>query len=134
LKSGKKMALMLAETAYGGMASDIELLDVRSQCEYADFFLVISAKNKIHVDALKDRFVEFASDNKVRVCGTDGRSESGWVIVDLGDLLIHIFLSNTRDYYSLDSIWGDAKSVPLELSDVKEPAAKTKKPARKKKT
>jgi len=113
MKPGKAMARRLAEVAREGLAFDVELLDVSRCCEYAGWFLVVSAKNRIHIDALRDRFIEFAKEKKTRLFGVDGRAESGWIILDFGDVIAHIFLPQVREYYDLPAILGGAKTVDL---------------------
>ncbi len=121
MKSGKLLARKLADVAFGGIAFDIELLDVRKNCEFTNYFLIMSGKNRIHLDALRDRIMEFASKNGVPHYGHEGKPDSGWIIIDFGDLIVHIFLPEMRGFYNLAGIWGDAKTVELELKD---PAAK----------
>jgi ribosome-associated protein len=116
LKPGKRLARLLANEAYKRLAFDIELLDVHRQCEFASYFLLVSGKNRIHIDALADFIAEAAEEKGAEVIGVDGRSESGWVVVDLGDLIIHIFHPDIRHYYNLPGLFGGAKTVELELT------------------
>lgn len=129
------MARHLANEAHRRLAFDIELLDIRRQCEYASYFLIVSGKNRIHLDALSDYVAEAAEEKGAAVIGVDGRSESGWVVVDLGDLIVHIFHPDTRYFYNLPGLFGGAKTVELELSDAPEgvPPPPGKKSKRRKK-
>jgi len=125
LKPGKVMAKRIAEEAFDKFAFDIELLDVRRRCEYANYFLILSGKNKVHLDALAEHLLEFASEKKAAVYGRDGSAASGWIVIDFGDLIAHLFLPEARSFYNLASVWGDAKPVDLQLN-VKEADKKKK--------
>ena len=120
----KRLARRIAEESYGKFAFDIELLDVRRRCEFSNYFLILSGKNKTHLDSLFDFILDFAKENKAGVYGRDGKSGSGWMVIDFGDLIVHIFMPETRRFYDLNSIWGDAKKVDLELEKPVKPETK----------
>ncbi|HOO56493.1 MAG TPA: ribosome silencing factor [bacterium] len=111
----KRTARMLAQEAFEKMAFDIELIDVGRKCDYTNYFLMMCGKNTIHLDALKNLMLDFASKHEIEIYGRDGIPESGWMIFDFGDIVVHVFLAETRGFYDLMSMWGDAKRVELEL-------------------
>lgn len=113
--AGKRLAKYLVGQLYEKKAYDITLIDVRKQCGFTNYFLIISGKNIMHLDALKACVDEAVDEKKVEALGVDGKPESGWIIYDLGDLIIHIFSPETRAYYGLQSYWGDSKVVDLGI-------------------
>ena len=74
-----------------------------------DYFLICTALNPPHMSALVDAISEAAEGLGQRLRRREGKGESGWVILDFGGLVAHIFLGEMREFYDLDSRWGDAQ-------------------------
>jgi len=117
LVADKRLARKLALEAYRKLAFDITLIDVRRKCDYCNHFLVLSGKNRMHLQSLRDHISEQAKERGVECFGRDGAPDSGWIIIDFGPLVVHIFTPDTREYYSIDTIFGDPKIVELDLPD-----------------
>jgi ribosome-associated protein len=66
------------------------------------------------VRTITDAIRQELKTDGIRPLHAEGRAESGWVLLDYGDVLVHIFLEDTRAYYALERLWGDAPSVPIE--------------------
>jgi len=109
------MARRIAEESFGKFAFDIELLDVRRRCEFSNYFLIMSGKSRTHLESLADFVSDFAKANKAPIYGRDGKAASGWIVLDFGDLIVHIFMPETRRFYDLNSIWSGAKLVELGI-------------------
>ncbi len=125
--TGKRLARHIAQELYTKLANDITLLDVRSQCSFTNYFLIVSARNPMHIDALAERVSEIIDEKSLFNAPRDGGPESGWIIFDFGDLIVHIFSPQARGYYNLESYWGEAKTVELEFkvpAEMKIPAKK----------
>ena len=122
---GKRLARTLANAAHHKMGYDIELLDVAKMCSYTDFLLIISGKNRLHLDALQEAVKEQLLDRDVKIYGVEGAAQSGWVILDAGNIIVHIFDAEKRSYYNLYALWSEAPSVELSFS--KNPPAVPKK-------
>ena len=114
--AGKRFARTLANAAYHKLGYDIELLEVKALSSYTDFMLIMSGKNRLHLDALSATLKELAQDREVGILGIEGSAQSGWVIMDLGNIIVHIFDPEKRSYYNLYALWGDAPSVELSFS------------------
>ena len=96
----------LAESVLDEMqASDIRLLDVRSQTGMTDFMLIATGRNARHIRALADRLIERSKQAGQRPLGVEGLQWSDWVLVDLGDLVVHLMRRDTRDFYKLEDLW-----------------------------
>lgn len=130
--SGKRLAKTLANVAHHKLAFDIELLDVRKICSYADFFLIMSGKNKMHLDALRASFEEYFAERDKKVLSVEGAADSGWIILDLGDIIVHLFGPEKRGYYNIGSLWVDAEPVDVAFSEKPPAKKKAAKPAAKK--
>lgn len=123
---GKRLAKTLANAAHHKLATDIELLEVKKYSSYTDFLLILSGKNRLHLDALQETLKEMLMDRDVSILGIEGSAQSGWVIIDVGSIIVHIFDPEKRSYYNLYALWGDAPSVDLEFSK-KPPARRARK-------
>ncbi|MBF0143923.1 MAG: ribosome silencing factor [Magnetococcales bacterium] len=86
-------------------AEEIALLDLRGRSPLADFFLVANGRSTTHVMALAQEIDRFVHQWKVRVRGIEGTREASWVLVDLGDVVVHLFRAESRKFYDLDRLW-----------------------------
>jgi len=91
------------------------LLDVRAMASYTDYILIVSGRSDRQVQAISDGIVEaFAAEGK-RPFGVEGMKNGQWTLVDLGDVVVHVFYHPARDHYDLESLWSDAPRVALEV-------------------
>jgi ribosome-associated protein len=112
--SARRTAQRAARAALDKKAADLIVLDVQGVSSVTDYFLVCSAKSTTHVRTIIDAIRTELKTDGVRPLHAEGRPESGWVLLDYGDVLVHVFLEDTRAYYALERLWGDAPSVPIE--------------------
>ncbi|MFQ5933240.1 MAG: ribosome silencing factor [Dehalococcoidia bacterium] len=104
-------ARKIAEIASDRQASDILLLDVRQVCNFADYFVMFSAETHRHTEALRQEVSKRLGEDGIRALHIEGDSDSGWVLMDYGDVIVHIFSPAEREYYQLDKLWEDATTV-----------------------
>jgi len=112
--SGRRTAQRAARVALDKKAVDLTVLDVQGVSSVTDYFLVCSGKSTPHLRTIIDAIRTELKADGVRPLHAEGRPESGWVLLDYGDVLVHVFLEDTRAYYALERLWGDAPSVPIE--------------------
>lgn len=84
---------------------DIRTLDVRGKSSITDVMVVASGSSDRQVKALADKVVEAAKEHGVRPLGVEGSNE--WVLVDLGDVVVHVMRPEIRDFYNLEKLWGE---------------------------
>jgi len=114
--SSERLAERIAEIAADRKARDIRVLDVGSLVGYTDYFLICSGKSTTHLETITDAIRAELRGEGVNVLHAEGLAESGWVLLDYGDVLMHVFLEDTRLYYALERLWGDAPTLALEDS------------------
>jgi ribosome-associated protein len=112
--SARRTAQRAARAALDKKAADLIVLDMQGVSSVTDYFLVCSGKSTTHVRTIIDAIQTELKTDGVRPLHAEGRPESGWVLLDYGDVLAHVFLEDTRAYYALERLWGDAPSVPIE--------------------
>jgi len=113
--SALKTALLAAEAADGKKAYDLLVLDLKGLTSITDYFVICSASNTTQVAAIADGIGQALAGEGVRPSHLEGGAESTWLLMDCGDVVVHIFDEQARAYYSLDRLWGDAPRVPLRL-------------------
>ena len=99
------------ELASEKQASDILLLDIRGLNSFADFFVLLTADTRRQMSALAEDLDKALSQQGARLHHREGSTESGWVLLDFGDMVIHIFAPEERQFYQLELIW--AQAMPL---------------------
>ena len=112
--TARRTAQRAARAALDKKAADLTVLDVQGVSSVTDYFLVCSGKSATHVRTISDAIRQELKADGIRPLHAEGRPESGWVLLDYGDVLVHVFLEDTRAYYALERLWGDAPSVPIE--------------------
>ncbi len=102
-------------------AVDIVSIDVRGKSSMTDFLFIASGNSTRHVKSIADAIVIKSKEEKVDVIGSEGRASAEWVLVDLNDIIVHVMLAETREFYQLEKLWEpeDAtdKTVEDALSD-----------------
>lgn len=112
--AAERKVQLAARAALDHQALDLVILDVQGLSSVTDYFLVCSGRSTTHLRAIADAVREEMKAAEVRVLHAEGTPESGWMLLDYVDVLVHVFLEETRVYYALERLWGDAPSVPME--------------------
>jgi len=114
--SAAHKAQRAARAALDRKALDLVVLDVQGVSTVTDYFLVCSGRSTTHLRSITDAIREELKQEGIRPLHAEGATESGWVLLDYGDVLMHVFLEETRAYYALERLWGDAPAVSLDGS------------------
>jgi ribosome-associated protein len=97
----------------GKKASHVTLLDLRGVSIIADYFLVCSGESERQLKAIADEVKDKLDDQGVSPRRTEGTPESGWVLMDFGSVVLHIFDQSQRDFYQLEEIWQHARTLAV---------------------
>jgi ribosome silencing factor RsfS/YbeB/iojap len=96
------------------LAEDIQVLDIRELTVMADYFVIAHGNNKSHIKALIDRTDEVLSKNGYEPKQVEGYNSASWILLDYGDIIIHIFSKEDRLFYDLERIWSDGKKIDVK--------------------
>ncbi len=101
----KKLKKLVIEALEDVKAQDILVMDVREITSITDYMIIASGTSSRQVKALAQNVAEESKKNGVKLIGTEGEEKAEWVLVDLGDIIVHIMQPATRDFYQLEKLW-----------------------------
>lgn len=107
-RDGLELATICAKAALNKKAEDVQILDVRGICSFADFFVIMSGHSTRHVQGLAENIELALRNKKIRSTSAEGLQEGLWVVLDYSDVVVHIFYTETRPFYDLEGLWHDA--------------------------
>lgn len=113
LRDSLEIAEMAGAFALTKKAEDVLLLDLRKLSAAADYFVLVSATSDVQVKAVSDAVVEGLEKSGVPIWHVEGYANRRWVLIDLVDVVIHVFHHEARTFYGLDRLWGDAPAKRL---------------------
>lgn len=102
----KKLIDITLNTLNDAKALDVVLLNVTNLTSISDYMIIASGRSNRQVSGIADKVVEAAKENDIQPLGVEGRREGEWVLVDLGDIIVHIMHPEIREYYQLEKLWG----------------------------
>jgi len=103
-----ELVLTLGRLALERKAQDLVVLDLRRLNAFTDFMIILSGRSSRQVQAIAEHLLRRAKDLGVRPLGREGLSRGQWVLLDFGEVVVHIFQAALRDYYDLEGLWSDA--------------------------
>jgi ribosome-associated protein len=110
----RALALAVANAALEHKALNVEIIDVRGKVDYSDYVIVMSGRSDRQVAALARNIEETLKARGLRCIGVEGLPHASWLLMDFGDVIVHIFHEDTRGYYDLETLWIDAARVSVE--------------------
>jgi ribosome-associated protein len=109
-----------AVAADAKQAEDLVALDVSEPLPLTDVFLLASGRNERNVLAIAEEIEDRLAELGAKTLRREGRSEGRWVLLDFGDIVVHVFHEEDRMYYALERLWRDCPVIPLELPAARE--------------
>lgn len=113
-----ELAVAAARTAAENRGRDIVVLDMRELTPIFDYFVLATGTSRRQLHAMSEEIDHKLEDEfHERRMGVEGYQESRWILLDYGDVVVHLFEPEARDYYALEDLWGQARRVPVDLPD-----------------
>lgn len=109
--AARGLALRIAELISDSPASNTLVLDVRGLSSFADYFVVCSGENERQLQAVVNHISEGLAEEGIKSKRVEGSAIAGWILLDFGDVIVHIFDVEQRAYYRLESLWSDAPTI-----------------------
>lgn len=112
--NNKDFALLAAKTLDDKKAVDIVVIDIKEKSSFADYLVIASGGSERQVNTLVDEVEDKMAQQGLIVKSVEGKQNSGWVLMDFGDIIVNIFTKETREKYSIEKVWGDCSFLDLE--------------------
>ena len=110
----KSFALLAAKTLDDKKALDILVIDIMEKAAFADYLVIATGNSDRQVGALVDEVEDRFAKEGLLVKNIEGRQNSGWVLMDFGDIIVNIFTKEMREKYNIEKVWGDCSFLELE--------------------
>lgn len=112
--SSKDIAMKLAELLNSKKAEDIVVIDIAEKSSFADFLVVASGTSDRHIESLINDVDDLAAQDGVPTKGIEGKNGTGWILLDLGDVIVNIFSREMRSKYNIEKVWADCEMTHVE--------------------
>ncbi len=113
-EDGEGLARAAALVGLDKKAEEVSILDVRGLSSYADFLVVMTAGSDRQVKAIADAVDDSMKEAGRRPIGVEGLGSGNWILIDAGDVVVHVFQSDARAFYDLDGLWSDARRIKVD--------------------
>ena len=110
--------LKVVRAALDKKASNVVVLDLRHTPAFTDYFILCSGQNQRQVKAIADAVEESLRAARVKPAHVEGYDRAEWVLMDFFTFIVHVFTPQTREFYSLERLWGDAERIDVDESSV----------------
>ena len=110
-QEGRARALLLADIISDTPARDTVVLDIHELSPFADYFVITAGENERQLRAINRTIIERMDEAGVRPRRSEGTATGGWILLDFGDVLVHIFSVDQREFYRLEDLWAEAPTL-----------------------
>lgn len=111
-----KKAYLVARLAQEKKAEDIKILDMRAVSNFCDFFILLTSVSSRRAEAIAEAIKEGMREKEIAIKDEEGEADSGWLLLDLFDVVVHIFDAGSREFFNLDKLWADAPALEFPLT------------------
>jgi len=126
--NSKQLILAAHSASEDKKGIDPLILDIRNLTDIADYFLLVHGNSDRHVRTIADGIMDHLYTQKAKPVHVEGLKESSWILVDYGSVMIHVFHYQTRQFYSLERLWGDAKVLKVSEGKHERKVKSTRRP------
>lgn len=125
-EESRRIALLAAEAGLEKQAMDVEIIDVTGKVDYADFLVIMTGQSDRHVAAIAGEVDQSLAKHGTHAISVEGLPKAHWVLIDLVDVVVHVFLHEERSLYDIGGLWMDARRVPVpEAEPLPKPARRS---------
>ncbi|MCI2061353.1 MAG: bis(5'-nucleosyl)-tetraphosphatase (symmetrical) YqeK [Eubacteriaceae bacterium] len=110
----KDIAQLAAEAIDKNKGFDIMIIDIASKSSFADYFVLASGANERQIGALQEDVEDALAQKDVFAKNIEGRKESGWILMDYGDIIVNVLTAEMRERYNIEKVWADCKMITME--------------------
>ena len=110
----KELMELVVKTADDKRAENIAVLDMEGISLVADYFVICLGNSEKQVQAISKELKDIALENDIQIRRMEGFDHARWVLIDLGNVVVHVFHRDDRGYYNLEKLWGDANTVDVD--------------------
>jgi ribosome-associated protein len=119
-EQSREIAISIAVAALEKKAVGLEVLDVAGKVDYADFLVLMTGRSDRHVVALSQAIEDALRKRAKRPLSVEGLPHASWVLMDFGDVVVHVFQDDARSLYDIEGLWMDARRIPVPAPDREE--------------
>ncbi|MBN1828185.1 MAG: ribosome silencing factor [Deltaproteobacteria bacterium] len=112
--TSRETVLLCVNAALGKQAKDILILRVKEVASFTDYFIICSGRSDRQVQAIAHGISEELKKNGIRPLGVEGTALGTWILVDLGDVIVHIFHEPVRAFYDIERLWSDVPTMSVD--------------------
>lgn len=112
-KKSLTVAKTFAHAAREKIAKDTIIMDLEHLTLIADYFVITHGESSPQLKAISNHISRTAKNKKIRLLNVEGKPETGWILLDFGDVIVHIFSKEKREFYNLEYIWQEAKLIDI---------------------
>ena len=112
--NAKEIALLMANIAYKNRAQDIVVLDITKFNYITDYFVICTGLTQRHVQGLCDEMYHTLKRNNIFSYGKEGYEEGSWILLDIGDVIVHLYQEESRKFYDIESLWQDTQRITVD--------------------
>ena len=113
----REIAILIAIAGIEKKASGLEVIDVAGRVDYADFLVLMSGRSDRHVTALASSIEEALRKRNKRALAVEGLPHANWVLMDFGDVVVHVCQDDARSLYDIEGLWMDARRIPVPIPE-----------------
>lgn len=113
--NSREIALLTARTIDQKKGTDIVVIDIAARSSFADYMILASGGSQRQIAAIADEAEDALAAEGLTAKNIEGRKESGWILMDYGDVIISVLTSEMRDRYNIEKVWGDCDKLPLDI-------------------
>jgi ribosome-associated protein len=113
----KAKAIAIAKASLDKKAEDVLILHVAKLTSVADYLVICSGESERQVKAIADHIADVLSSRRAVPLSVEGTTTANWILMDFGDVIVHVFRTDIRSYYGLEKLWADARSVRIPKSE-----------------